>query len=311
MGPSVNRITQNILVTGVTGLIGGEVLLALVREGGNKIAALVRAQEQLTPESRFVERIGRSGLQQANGDWSCVDVVQGDLTQPGLGMTAAAAQRLTSEVDVIVHCAADTSFLREEQVRATNIEGTRHLIEFARRCHREPQIVYMSTATNMGKVTDRCLREDEGCQPDNAHHNAYTHSKAVAETMLRESGLPLLIVRPTIVLSAGLSDEAFARNILWFVPLLKRFDALPIDGTARLDVVPVSYVVEATVKLIQKRDRRHDCYHISAGFDGATLIGEYMAFVDKYYERLRRFGLIHPSEWNKDTYQQNVRTALQ
>src|SRR5207247_858656 len=99
------------------------------------------------------------------------------------------------------------------------------------------------------------LREEEGCRPENEHHNDYTRSKAVAETLIRDRGLPYLVLRPTIVLSAGLPDQKFARNILWFVPLVRKFDCLPADPDSRLDIVPVSFVADATVDLLRKASR--------------------------------------------------------
>jgi nucleoside-diphosphate-sugar epimerase len=99
-------------------------------------------------------------------------------------------------------------------LRRTNIEGVRRLVEFARSCDRPPLIVYMSTASNVGDVKGRCVAEDEGCRPENRHHNEYTKSKAIAEELLRTSGLPALVLRPTIVLGAGLPDPQFARQIL-------------------------------------------------------------------------------------------------
>ena len=83
----------------------------------------------------------------------------------------------------------------------------------------------MSTASNIGEVVGRSVTEDEGCRPENRHFHEYTQSKAVAEALLRESGLPVLTLMPSIVLSAGLPDPPFARQILWFVPatrLLRR-----------------------------------------------------------------------------------------
>ena len=51
--------------------------------------------------------------------------------------------------------------------------------------------------------------------------------------MLRYSGLEVLTLRPTIVLSAGLRDAAFAQMILWFVPLLRKFERFSNQRTER------------------------------------------------------------------------------
>ena len=136
----------------------------------------------------------------------------------------------------------------------------------------------MSTASNVGRVTGQCLTEDEGCRPGNEHFNDYTHSKAVGEQALRESGLPVLTLRPTIVLSAGLPDPVFARQILWFAPLTRAFAALTASNRAsRLDIVDVGFVAEATLRLLECPTRKHDCYHLSAGSAQCLRVGEVLA----------------------------------
>ena len=170
---------------------------------------------------------------------------------PGLGLAPADFERLRSDVEIIIHSAAETSFLRSRNCHETNVVGTRNVIDFARTCVRNPLIVYISTATNGGVLSHCVLREEDGCRPDGPHHNDYTYSKAVAEQMVHDSGLPYVVLRPSIVFSAGLPDPAFARAILWFVPLLNEFDAVPVTRHSRLDVVPVSFVVESTLALLQ------------------------------------------------------------
>src|SRR5438093_11132224 len=99
--------------------------------------------------------------------------------------------------------------------------------------------------------------------------------------MLRASGLPVLTVRPSIVLGAGLRDAGFAKQILWCVPLTRCFRGLPVDPTARLDLVDVGFVADATVALARHPRRRFDCYHVSAGTNGCVSIGRMRQVVDE------------------------------
>jgi len=169
----------------------------------------------------------------------------------------------------------------------------------------------MSTASNVGDVTGACLDEDQGCRPDNHHHNEYTQSKAVAERLLRESGLPVLTLRPTVVLGAGLPDPKFARQILWFVPATRFFRALPIDPSSRFDVVDVGYVADAALALMSAENRFHLCYHLSAGRDCSIPVGEFSKIVDAHLRRDEPLELIPPSEWTRADIRRNVRTNLQ
>jgi thioester reductase-like protein len=300
---------SNVLVTGATGFIGGEVVRRLETFTRGSIWCLVRARGDEGPAERLAARYRRSGR-------GCrprpnVRAIGGDVTLPHWGLPAEELARITRDVDVIIHSAADTSFVADSNTERTNVEGVRGLIDLARRCPRHPLVVYLSTATNAGSVTPHaCLREEDGCRPDNQHFNGYTHSKAVAEALLRESGLPVLTLRPSIVLSAGLPDPDFAKQILWCVPLMRCFRALPLDPDSRLDLVDVGFVADAAVALL-RRPRRFDCYHISAGPSGAVTIGQLRVVFHAFYCRRQLLRLVPPAEWTPAVHRKAVRTPLQ
>jgi thioester reductase-like protein len=277
--------------------------------GARNVTALVRRTE-LSAESRIQQRLSRGG---AAPETQTTDlrVVAGELTSTYLGLSSADLEGLRSDVGIIIHSASETSFLRSSKCHETNVLGMRNLLEFASSCRHRALIVYLSTAANSGAVTHCCLREEDGCKPDAKHHNDYTRSKAIAEQMLRDSGLPTLVLRPSIVLSAGLHDAPFARSMLWFVPLLNAFEAVPIDPMSRLDTVPVSFVTEVTLALLNKSNRSSDCYHLSAGQSGAIQCGAMATFLDRYYQRQSPLRLIPPSEWTRQTQRQFVRTPGQ
>ena len=186
-----------------------------------------------------------------------------------------------------------------------------NLIALARRCRRNPLIVHLSTAFSCGAVTHQCLGEDDGSDLDNGHHNEYTRSKAIAERVLRDSGESCLILRPSITLSAGIPARKFARAIAWFIPLLREFEALPIDPASRVDIVPASFVAESIIRLLQKPHLRHGCYNISAGPDAAMVCGPAFAFLDDFYKRPKPLKLVPPSEWTRGKHRQYLGAAHQ
>jgi thioester reductase-like protein len=299
---------STVLVTGATGFIGGEVVRRLEACTHGTIWCLVRPRGEEGPAERLAARYRRSGPGCRPG--TNVRAIGGDVTLPDWGLPAEELDSITRTVDIIVHSAADTSFIADANTERTNVEGVRGLIELARRCARPPLIVYLSTATNAGSVTPHaCLREEDGCRPDNQHFNGYTHSKAVAEALLRQSGLPVLTLRPTIVLSAGLPDPGFAKQILWCVPLMRCFSALPLDPDSRLDLVDVGFVAEAVVGLLQ-RPRRFDCYHLSAGPSAAGTIGQLRPVFHSVYGR-HQIRLVPPAEWTSAVQRKAIRTPLQ
>lgn len=301
----------NVLVTGGTGLIGGELLRALIDHPIGKVWALVRSQNQVDPAIRLQDRLQRAG----GGNGTCEDhgviPVSGDISADQLGLSREDYEEIRGEVDIIIHSAAETSFIRSDSCSRTNIAGSRHLVEFCRNCRREPLFVYISTAFVSGVMSNKIVHEDESLRPENEHHNEYTRSKAIAEQMVRDSGLRTLIVRPSIVLSAGLSCVQFARAILWFVPLLKELDALPVNPAGRPDVVPVSFVVDSIIRLLERPSLKYDCYHLSAGLEGSAPYSMLSDVVDRFYERETPLTLLRPSEWTREMHRRVIRTPHQ
>jgi thioester reductase-like protein len=302
---------SNVFVTGATGLIGGELVRSLVTRPVGKVWALVRPVLGADPVARLAERMARS----ARGplDWAAAPVraVAGDLSGEQLDLSEDDGEEIRREADILIHCAAETSFIRALACRRTNISGTRRLIEFALTCRRRPLLVYISTAYVSGVVANACLSEEDALRPENRHHNEYTRSKAIAEEMVRNSGLEVLIVRPSVVLSAGLSDAGFARAILWFVPLLNELDAVPINPAAHPDVVPVQFVVDSVIALLEKHGRRHPCYHVSAGTHCAANYAQLVRVLDRLYSRFSPLRLFAPSQWTRDVHRHYVRTPEQ
>lgn len=301
----------NILITGVTGLIGGELVRRLVRQGAEHVFCLIRPTEQANAAARLAHRFRHNGDRTLLKGAGTVEAIPGDVTAPQFGMTASDVRRVCDSADLIIHCASELSFIRDASCRQTNISGMRNLIELVRRCRRPPLLVHISTATICGNVRNRCVTEVDSENLTDQHHNEYTRTKAAAERILRESGLPALVIRPSIVLSAELPSEDFARAILWFLPLLNEFEAVPVDPQSRVDVVPVSFVADAMIRVLRLPRRRYDCYHLSAGRNQAMRCGQVARFLDEYFGRSNPLRLISPLNWTRDLHRQFVRTPTQ
>jgi thioester reductase-like protein len=121
----------NVFVTGVTGLIGGELVQSLVRQPVAKVWALVRPTRDAAPALRLARRVRRSGVPSVEPTLG-VRAVAGDVTRPQLGLSDVAYDEIRREVDVIIHSAAETSFIRAAACRQTNIAGASNFIEFTR-----------------------------------------------------------------------------------------------------------------------------------------------------------------------------------
>ena len=109
-----------VLLTGATGFVGREILSRFLARGDRQIYALVRADNDDDAAGRLPahERL---------------TAVAGDIEDPGLGLSDGTGERLRREVGTVLHCAASVSFdLPLPESRRVNVEGTRHVLDFAR-----------------------------------------------------------------------------------------------------------------------------------------------------------------------------------
>ena len=273
------------LVTGGTGLIGGEVVLALARSG-EAVRAVVRAESAAHAHRRLVERLQKSDACSPEL-LRLIDAVAGDTGQPMFGLRDEAL----TDVHRVVHGAANTQFSQrqDEQVWNTNVSGAHHLVQVARALPREARILFISTASVTTAPERTCIDEEA---PFAGHANTYSRSKRQAEAVIRSSGLDIVIVRPSIVLSRGVRDRAMARSILWAVPIMGEVGEIPVDPDACVDLVPVDYVANAIAQLALRPSLDHRLYHVSAGRGASTFSELREAVIARHpeLERIRPVG---------------------
>ena len=178
------------LVTGGTGFIGRH-LLAELLERGDEVNVLVR-------------RASRSKLEERWGDR--VRPVEGDITKPHLGLSAADRRQLHGAE--VFHLAAvyDLEASEEANERA-NVDGTRNAVDLANeigaaRIHHVSSIA-VAGGSFKGEFTEEMFDEGQGLE------HPYYKTKHEAEKTVREQArVPVRIYRPGIVVGSSKSGEA-------------------------------------------------------------------------------------------------------
>ena len=217
---------MRVLVTGAAGIIGGEICARLVRRG-HAVTALVHN----SPHVIGNDRRPVAGL----------TIVRGDVTQANLGLAALPA------VDLFIHSAAVTAFdAAPAAYEAVNIAGTRHAIAVARAAG--AGFLHVSTAYVCGKTNGLIAETAIGSD----FVNGYEASKAAGEALVRASGVPFAIARPSIVVGDSISG-AISRfeNIYMIFKLIaeNRVRTLPAAADASLDLVPIDHVAGGIVAM--------------------------------------------------------------
>ena len=175
---------EKILVTGASGFVGSAVARKLV-EAGFSVRALVRGT---SPRAHL------AGLG--------LDFFEGDLRD------RKSVERAIAGMRYAFHVAADYRLWARDpsEIFASNVEGTRNLMEEAMRAGVE-RVIYTSSVATIALRTDGMaadetspLREDQGI-------GVYKRSKIAAErlveAMVAERGLAAVIVNPSTPIGPG------------------------------------------------------------------------------------------------------------
>ncbi len=162
---------KNILLIGVTGFIGKVWLAQLLSDVPQigKIHLLIRRQKTSTARRRFEKIINDSpvfdplseklGAQFTDFVNERVEVVEGDVSQPGFGLPPDVRQRLEKTLDLVVNSSGLTDFnpdLRE--ALASNVVPVLHLIEFLKASD-HAGLLHLSTCYVVGARDGRVTEE--------------------------------------------------------------------------------------------------------------------------------------------------------
>jgi nucleoside-diphosphate-sugar epimerase len=134
---------KQVLLTGASGFLG-KVWLALMLERVpevGRIHVLLRPKALVSGRGRFEKIINTSPVfgplhERLGARFSSlvadkVDVVEGELSEPNLGLSEAAARRLRRDVDLVVHCAGLVDFNPDlRKALSSNVDATLNVASF-------------------------------------------------------------------------------------------------------------------------------------------------------------------------------------
>lgn len=233
---------QRILVTGASGAMGAEVVRRLTHEGHSVVATVHRARSLVLNSGRPVKMDREFTPGDARpGEVQWVDF---RLTEPHLGMSESRYKELGRAVDLVVHAAAITDFGRPREIyQEINVRGAQRVLDFA--ADAGVPVLHVSTAYVCGERAG-VVKEDD-LALGQRFGNPYEESKFQAEELVKSSGLPAVIVRPSIIV--GTERTGQTREFRHLFPVLKimttgRLRTMPGKYGALLDLVPTDYVAE-------------------------------------------------------------------
>jgi thioester reductase-like protein len=252
---------MNYAVTGGSGFIGKRLVRALLARPDAVVHLIVRDQ---SPERM-------EALRNFWGEgFARVIPVRGDLTEPGLGTSAADRSAMTGKIDHVFHLGAIYDLEADpDRARLTNVQGTREAVRLAeaigaRRFH------HMSSIAVAGLYRG-IFREDMYDEAEALDH-PYFSSKHDAEGIVRrECKVPWRIYRPGLVVGdsrTGETDKADGPYYFFkLIQTLRRtmppwLPAIGLEG-GRINLVPVDFVVAALDHLAHADGLDGRCFHLT------------------------------------------------
>jgi thioester reductase-like protein len=279
-----------VLLTGATGFLGRYLLRDLLASG-RRVAVLVR-DARSRPAAERIRELTSSWEHWHDRSANPV-VLAGDVSYPGLGLPLADRVWLARHCTAVVHAAAEVSLRRSLRADPwkTNVEGAQHLLELCAVLG-IAELHHISTAFVCGERLGP-IREDE-LDHGQTFHNDYEKSKYEAERLIAAGrNLRATIYRPSVIVGdsrtgwtssyhgfyrflelgtrlafpasppspapAGSPAPAAGATGRRFLPL-----RLPFTGAEPRNLVPVDWVAQAIVALVNQPRRHGKTYHLVA-----------------------------------------------
>jgi long-chain acyl-CoA synthetase len=289
---------MSIFLTGATGLLGRQLLPRLI-EQGEHVVALIRAPNQEEATRRLRDVVHGAG----NGTSDSVRACPGDVSLPGLGLSARDRDMVVSSCSEFIHAAADVRFDRSlRESWAVNVGGTEAIVELARarlQSGELKRVDYVSTAYVAGRRTDLVYEHD---LDDRAgHRNSYEQSKFAAEKLLRSAmaDLPITVFRPSIIVADAAPGRQDRVAIFWPIRTYTSgvWRICPGRRETPIDLIPVDTVASTLLAIREEPQSVGGTFHLTAGRQGASTLGHLVDIVQEIFPGRRPVRFVEPSLW--------------
>ena len=241
---------ESIFLTGFPGFIAGRLVERLAKP---ETQFFLLVQPQLV--ERAMEEIEQIA-EFTNTPLESYVIVEGDITEPQLGIPAADLETIQFETTDVFHLAAAYDLAVPKDVAfSVNLQGTKNVNDLVCSIKNLRRYNYISTCYVAGK-REGVIQESD-LEHKAGFRNFYEETKYLAELEVErlKSHLPVTIYRPSVVVGDSVTGEtAKYDGIYYLIHYLRKAPSLLRvvnvgNNDVRLNLVPVDFVVEAIAAL--------------------------------------------------------------
>lgn len=291
------NIHPRIFLTGASGMVGRDLVPYLLTHSDAELVLLCHRRGAGMDAASYLREVHDLPTTRR------VRLMRGDIRRPDLGLAARDRELLRRSVTHVLHAAACTRFDKPlKAIRATNVVGTRHLLDLARGCRRLEQFGYVSTAYVSGRRTGLILEEELEHQA--GFVNTYEQSKYEAEMLLAalQETLPIAIYRLSTVFGDSRTGEVrtmTAPHLAMKIIHHGLASIMPGLPGYRVDLIPGDFAASCVGRLFLDAFEAGRTYHLTANPNKSYALED---LVDGIFEV---FGALDP-EWSARQYPKPV-----
>lgn len=184
-------MSANVLLTGGSGYVATLIAAALIERTDCRVTAAVRSAKRLFD---LEDRVAR----ELPLDRRC------EVRHRFRGVCVRSDEKRlvfvlgSQKISQVIHCAGSVDYTNARNLFDANVELTRLWLAAAR-SHGGCRFVHISTAFSAGSAEHDFIRETLHPEPSQ-ESTVYTKTKRESERLVAESGVPFVIVRPSILI---------------------------------------------------------------------------------------------------------------
>jgi long-chain acyl-CoA synthetase len=287
-----------VFLTGATGFLGTQIIRRLIKKENICVIVLVRGQN-FEDAHRHLRRtwwewpdlmekiVGQKKFKTGDLNENKIYILNGDISKEGLGLENEEYNYLVDNLTYIIHAAADIRLnVPIDDLRKINVTGTKNLVRLASAVHKNHGILrfsHLSTAYvaggQDGLISENTLSDDYGFLSN------YEQSKYEGELIVKESGLPISIFRPGMVVGDSTSGYVKTFNTIYVLLRLylnKMLLLIPVSEDSKINLVPVDYVADSVVELTLDENAEGFTFHLTAPYSSLPNVKEFINFIQQW-----------------------------